>query len=133
MAALIALQKLLKEKHALEAQEKQRRKKRKEQLQLEEEIAAYMTKINVLKAGSSVLRRAASKGSDGIESYFRKGGKTTEALNTDAETFVPHKDGKDEKGQSILGNSDAHFRDGRPKKIINQMEPNISTRGPRYS
>lgn len=92
-------------------------KKRKEQLQLEEEIAASMTNINVLKAGSSVLRRAASKGSDGIESHFRKGGKTSEALNTDAETFVPHKDGKDEKGQSILGNSDAHFRDGRPKQM----------------
>lgn len=50
MAALLARQRLFKEKHALEEQIR----KRKEQLQLEAEIAASMAKVNVLRtAGSS--------------------------------------------------------------------------------
>lgn len=52
MAALLARQKLLKEKHALEEQEEQIRK-RKEQLQLEGDIAASMAKVNVLRASGS--------------------------------------------------------------------------------
>lgn len=91
VAALLARQRLLKEKHALEEQEEQIRK-RKEQLQLEAEIAASVAKVNVLRKSGSNAMSAASKKLDGMESYFEKG------LNIHAEPFLPHKDGKDGGG-----------------------------------
>lgn len=93
-AALIARQKLLKEKHALEAQQEQLRRKmeeqqellrrKKEELDLDMELAAYMAKVSVLKAseGSHVSAK-----SDERKSYLKKG--RTLQLNADAATFMP--------------------------------------------
>jgi len=53
VAALLARQRLLKDKHALEEQE-ERIRKRKEQLQLEADIAASMVKMAVLGASGSM-------------------------------------------------------------------------------
>ncbi|MEQ2242629.1 hypothetical protein ILYODFUR_037877, partial [Ilyodon furcidens] len=85
MAALLTRQNMLKEKHAIEEQEEQLRK-RKEQLQLQAEIAAIAAKVNVLKTGSAVQSSASWK-SNGMESYFKTKGNTVETLN--ANTFVP--------------------------------------------
>lgn len=52
LAALMARQKLLQDKHALEEEEQQIRK-RKERLKLDEEIAAHLAKMNVLRAAST--------------------------------------------------------------------------------
>lgn len=94
MAALLARQKLLDEKHALEQQEDEIRKQ-KERLQLEAEKATSSAKINVLRtSGSSV--RSTSKKLDGTESYFEK------RLNIHAESFVPHKDEKDGGGPPVF-------------------------------
>ncbi|KAL7871628.1 hypothetical protein SRHO_G00066110 [Serrasalmus rhombeus] len=87
MAALLARQHMLKEKHAIEEQEEQLRKK-KEQLQLEADTAATVAKVNVLRIGSTV-RSTTSRKSNGMESYFKTKDKTFEVLNADAETFVP--------------------------------------------
>ncbi|KAL7844709.1 hypothetical protein SRHO_G00232480 [Serrasalmus rhombeus] len=87
MAALLARQHMLKEKHAIEEQEEQLRRK-KEQLQLEADIAATVAKVNVLRIGSTV-RSTTSRKSNGMESYFKTKDKTFEVLNADAETFVP--------------------------------------------
>lgn len=86
MAALLTRQNMLKEKHAIEEQEEQLRK-RKEQFQLEAEIAATAAKVNVLKTGSAV-RSSASQKSNGMESYFATKGNIVETLNADANTFV---------------------------------------------
>ncbi len=88
MAALLAQQRLLKEKHALEEQEEQIRK-RKEQLQLEAEITASVAKVNVFRNSESSVMIASSRKLDGVESYFEK------RLNIHAESFAPYKDGKD--------------------------------------
>lgn len=85
MAALRARQSLLQQKHALD-EEEARIKKRKEQLLLDADIAASAAKLNVLRTSGSV-RSAGSRKLDGMETYFEKG------LNTNAETFVPHKYG----------------------------------------
>ena len=69
VAALLARLRLLKEKHALEEQEEQIRK-RKEQLQLEAEIAASVAKVNVLRRSGSNVMNAASKKLDVMEYYF---------------------------------------------------------------
>ncbi|XP_039869513.1 uncharacterized protein LOC120722563 [Simochromis diagramma] len=81
-AALMVRQKLLKDKHALEEHEAQLRRQR-EQLELETNIAATVAKMKVLKGskGSSIKSKL-SKISDGMESYFEKGQKVTQMLNT---------------------------------------------------
>lgn len=101
---------MLKDKHSLEEQEEKLRQQ-KEQLQLKADIAASMPKVNVLRTSGSGEWSAASQRSDGMESYFKKKGKTVETLNIDAETFVPQ---KDEKGKPATENSNLHF--GRPKQ-----------------
>lgn len=85
MAALIARQRLLKNKHALEEQEEQLRKKR-EQLDLEMEIVETMAKVNVLK-DSEGSRASGAKG--GMNSYLGREQRKAPTLNVDAETFVP--------------------------------------------
>lgn len=76
MAALLTRQNMLKEKHAIDEQEEQLRK-RKEQLQLEAEIAATAAKpkVNVLKTGSAV-QSSASRKFNVMESYFKTKRKT---------------------------------------------------------
>lgn len=108
MAALMARQKLLKEKHALEEQEEQIRK-RKEQLQLEAEIAASMAKVKVLESSRSSVHSRTSRRKDGMESYFKRG------LNIHAETFVLNKDRQDEEKLSETGNLHPHFGGARSK------------------
>ena len=83
LAALAARQKLLKERHALE-EEEERLRKRKEQLQLDTEIAEKMAKLDVLKSESIISRR--SKRSDGMNSYITK---SQPLLNVNASEFLP--------------------------------------------
>ncbi len=89
MAALIVPQKLLKEKHALEEQEEQLRK-RKDHLDLETEIATSVAKVNVLRAceGPRVSSSLCGK-SDGMNSYLEREQRKVQTLNADAETIVP--------------------------------------------
>ncbi|KAL7849609.1 hypothetical protein SRHO_G00212320 [Serrasalmus rhombeus] len=103
MAALLARQHMLKEKHAVEEQEEQLRRK-KEQLQLEADIAATVAKVNVLRIGSTV-RSTTSRKSNGMESYFKTKDKTVEVLNADAETFVPQTLDVNAKGNITIGNA----------------------------
>ncbi|KAI2646661.1 NEDD4 family-interacting protein 2 [Labeo rohita] len=71
-AALLACAAALKEKHALEEQE-YLLKRKKEQLELETKIAVANAKLTVLQGSSSCSM--ASKNSDGMESYVKKGSK----------------------------------------------------------
>lgn len=71
MASLIARQELLKDKHALEVQEEQLRK-RKEQLDSEMEISASVAKINVLRASDTSQVSRAVRCSDGMNSYLQR-------------------------------------------------------------
>lgn len=70
VAGLVIRQKLLKDKHTLEEQDEQLRRK-KEQLEMEADIAATMAKIKVLGASrASSTQSRFSHVSDGMESYF---------------------------------------------------------------
>lgn len=76
-AALVALAAALKEKHALEEQEQQLKRKR-EQLDLEAEIAASTAKLAVLQASE---RRGSSQAhSNGMNSYLEKAGKICQRI-----------------------------------------------------
>ena len=86
VAALLTRQRMLKEKHAIEEQEEQLRRK-KEQFQLEADIAANIAKVSVLRTGCSV-RSTASQKSNGMESYFQAKEKTLEMFNVDTEPKV---------------------------------------------
>lgn len=86
MAALVARQKLLNNKHALEEQEEKLRK-RKEQLDLQMEIAASVAKVNVLKASKG--SRISKVKSNGINSYLKKEQRKTSMLNINAQSNVP--------------------------------------------
>lgn len=100
VAALVVRQKMLKDKHALEEQEELIRKK-KEQLELEADIAATMAKVHVLGAsrGSSVQSHP-TKMSDDMMSYFEKyQGKR--ALDVEAKAFVPNTQNIQLHGQSL--------------------------------
>ena len=97
MAALLARQGLLKEKHDLEQQEEEIRK-RKERFELEVEIAASKAKVDVLRASSSVKSGISNK-SDGMQSYMKKGVHTV--LNTDADSFVPYGQGDHDNPVSV--------------------------------
>ena len=71
MAALLACHSSLEEKHSLEKQEEDLRQ-RKEQLQLDTDIAASVAKVNVLRTCGSGVQTATSHRSNGMESYFKK-------------------------------------------------------------
>ncbi|XP_039548042.1 uncharacterized protein LOC120493481 [Pimephales promelas] len=103
MAALIARQRLLKDRHALEEQEDQLRKKR-EEFELEVEIAASVAKVNVLRGsrGSRVSSHPSVK-SNGMNSYLERGQKITKTLNAEAKSFVP------DTNIPTLGQSNPHF------------------------
>ena len=79
MAALIVQQQMLKDKHAIEAQEEQLKRKeeqlrrKKEQLELDGNLAATMAKMKILRASSrSGVRSHRSRASDGMNSYMVK-------------------------------------------------------------
>lgn len=82
----MARQVLLKDKNALEEQEEQLGK-RKEQLDLQMEIAASVAKVNILKTfeGSRVSRTKC----DGMNSYLEREQRKSVMLNIAAEAFVP--------------------------------------------
>ncbi|CAL9682044.1 unnamed protein product [Knipowitschia caucasica] len=92
-AAIMARQKLLKEKHAMQEQQEQLRrqmekqqeelKRKMESMDLDMELAASVAKMNVLKASEG--SRVSAK-SDGMNSYLQS--RNTQ-LNVDASTFVP--------------------------------------------
>lgn len=90
-AALVALAAALKEKHALEEQEQQLKRKG-EQLDLEAEIAASTAKLAVLQASE---RRGSSQAhSNGMNSYLEKEKKkklekSVNVLNPMAKTYHP--------------------------------------------
>ncbi len=89
LAALMARQKLLQDKHALEEEEQQIRK-RKEKLMLDEEIAASLAKVSVLRAAStSGSKHTGTERSNAMNSYLREEQRKTK-LNIDAAPFVPH-------------------------------------------
>lgn len=71
LAALTMRHQLLKEKHALEEEEQRLRKKR-EELQLNTEIAEKMAKLEILKIKSTTSGKRTSKVSDGMKSYLEK-------------------------------------------------------------
>ena len=87
LAALSMRHKLLKEKHALEEEEQRLRKKR-EELQLNTEIAEKMAKLEILKIRSTTSGKGASKVSDGMNSYLEKV-QSKQLLNVDADEFTP--------------------------------------------
>lgn len=90
-AALLARAAALKNKHALEEQEYLLRKKR-EQLELDTEIAVTSAKLAVLKASGSNKSGIASRHSDGMESYFKREANPKSesmSLNPHATQFVP--------------------------------------------
>lgn len=87
-AALMERVAALQKRHDLEAQEEQLKRK-KEQLELETELAATTAKINVLESMGS---RNSSRVSDGMNSYLRKGTaqkETSVKLNPHAKTYLP--------------------------------------------
>lgn len=89
MAALMARQKLLKDKHALEEEEELLRKK-KEQFALEMEMAVSVARVNVLRGfgGSRVASNTSAK-SNGMNSYFERRQREVQILSAEAVTFVP--------------------------------------------
>lgn len=105
-------------KHALEEQEEQLRKL-KEHLQLEAEIAASMAKVNALRSAGLSRMSAASKKVDGMESYFEKG------LNAHAETFLPHRNKRDGRGQLMFEEARA---EQSAKAVMTQPESSMPTK-----
>ena len=69
VAALMVLQNLLQQRHALEKQEHELRRRR-EQLALEGDIAATMAKMKVLAASKKSSVPSSTTGYDGKQSYF---------------------------------------------------------------
>lgn len=117
MAALITRQHLLKDKHDLEEQEEQLRK-RKEQLKLQVEIAATRAKVNVLRGSpnQSVI-------SDGMESYFERGKYERKALNAEAGLFLPQSIQQDRQSQPAGDNANPHLVGVRSKDGSGQLKP----------
>ena len=144
MAALLARQKLLAEKHALEEEEELHRKameeqqaqhrkameereaqlrKKREKLNLEMEIAASAAKLNVLKVSSiSRMSVAAASEADGMNSYIEKKKQNVpHTLDADAETFVPASVGPPVTQPSHFAFSEqsrSHLLDARPKQPL---------------
>ncbi|XP_034530056.1 uncharacterized protein LOC117805434 [Notolabrus celidotus] len=123
MAALMARQRLLKDKHVLEEQEEQLRK-RKEKLDLEMEIAASAAKLNVLKASNtSRVSSAVRSRVDGMSSYLEREKGRVQALNVDAEIFVPVVAGQASLYTSVGGQLGQHLVDVRPKVRNVELQP----------
>ncbi len=87
LAALTMRHKLLKEKHALEEEEQHLCKKR-EELQLNTEIAEKMAKLEILKIRSTTSGKRTSKVSDGMKSYLEKA-QSQQLLNVNADELIP--------------------------------------------
>jgi len=109
-AALMERVSALQKKHDLEAQEEQLKRK-KEQLELETELAATNAKINVLESRNS------SRVSDGMNSYLRKGTaqqKTSVKLNPHAKTYLP--DQVQQRHNVWMGTASSSQQVVRPKE-----------------
>lgn len=89
LAALMARQKLMQDKHALEEEEEQIRK-RKERLKLDNEIAAHMTKVSVLRSASLTgAKSTTTKQSNAMNSYLHKAQGKPMKFNADVAPFIP--------------------------------------------
>lgn len=100
-------------------EEEERLWKRKEQLKLDEEIAAHMTKLNVFKSLSTVSQRTSvSKHTDGMNSYLVKG---QEPLSVKAKPFVPQSS-QYEINYTYLCTG-TRSKKGNPSQLIHSHEP----------
>lgn len=89
LAALMARQNLMRDKHALE-EEEERIRKRKEKLKLDEDIAAHMAKVSVLRSASLTgARSTATEQSNGMNSYFSQAQGNSKKFNANAAPFIP--------------------------------------------
>lgn len=116
-AALMARQRLLSQKHALEEQQELLRRK-KEELDLDMELAASMAKVSVFKASEGSCASNISVKSDGMNSYLKRGKRTQ--LSHDAATFVPESNTQPsaaEAGGEALFSGNAAVRPKTYKKI----------------
>lgn len=132
-AALMERVAALKKKHELEAQEEQLKRK-KEQLELETELAATNAKINILEALGS---RSSSRVSDGMNSYLRKGtaqNETSAKLNPHANEYLPD---QVQQRQNVLieTNSSSQQQVVRPKETAHgpSVRPHDTTHLIQYS
>lgn len=123
MAALLARRGLLKDKHALEEQEELLRKK-KEQLDLDMELAASIAKVNVLKASEG--SRVSSIESNGMNSYLEREQRRAPTLNVDAETFVPVVAKQPSQYIPIGDQPRAHLLDARPKEKRIELQSQVT-------
>uniref|UniRef100_A0AAQ4REA4 Uncharacterized protein n=1 Tax=Gasterosteus aculeatus aculeatus TaxID=481459 RepID=A0AAQ4REA4_GASAC len=122
-AALMARQRMLSQKHALEEQQELLRK-RKEELDLDMELAASMAKVSVLKAAEGSCVSNVSVKSDGMNSYLERGKGTQ--LRPDTAQFVPEFNTQpaESGGEALLSGYSAV----RPK-THNRMEPPAAVTG----
>lgn len=90
LAALMSRQKLLQDKHALE-EEQQQLRKQKERLLLDEEIAAHVAKVSVLRAAStSGSKHTGKPHSNAMNSYLKNEQEKTK-FNCNAAPFIPQR------------------------------------------
>lgn len=133
MATLVARQKMLKNKHVLEEQEELLRKRR-EQLELEMEIAISEAKLNVLRvSGSFCMSSTIQSKADGMNSYLERNKDKTQMLDVEAETFVPRAATQSLKA-SLSGaevQPRSHLLDARPKaNVLLCPQASLSTQLP---
>lgn len=121
-AALIARAAALKERHALEEQEQQLRRKR-EQLEVETEIAASNAKLAVLQASDG---RSSSGSTNGMNSYLKRERtkkETVNALNPLAKEYEPEKmTARQHLTRLSLPPSQALLMNVQPKETKHQVE-----------
>ena len=123
LAALRMRQKLLKDKHELE-EEGERIRKKKEQLKLDEEIAANMAKLNVLKSRSILSgKTSVSKRSDGMNSYLEKGQGKTQTLSAKAKSFAPQS--SQHEYNYIHLDAGSRPKEKNPSQLIHSYESNL--------
>ena len=132
MAALMARQKWLQDKHALEEEEQMFRKrkeeeeqmlrKRKEKLALAMDIAANAAKLKVLGVSDSCPSGVSKGKSNGMNSYLERERKRVDLcpLNVEAETFVPKASVQQQPYHTAAGE---HLLGAKPKVKPSQAIP----------
>lgn len=117
-AALMARQRLMSQKHALEEQQELLRRK-KEELDLDMELAASMAKVSVFKASEGSRVSHVSVKSDGMNSYLERGKRTR--LSHDAVIFVPELNTQPLAAEGVGEALSSGYAAVRPK-IYNKFE-----------
>lgn len=118
-AALMARQRLLSQKHVLEEQQELLRRK-KEELDLNMELAASMAKVSVFKASEGSRISHVSMKSDGMNSYLERRKRTP--LSHDAATFIPESKTQPSAAEAVRETSLSDYSDVRPPKTYNRLE-----------